>query len=309
MNNQEETPKDVNNNELNKASTYHDNGQEEPAKSSGVKLPTFVVLIIYFFSIILAVGILGVISYIVCGLTGTSFTCLFLNQLIMTIATLSVTYLMMKYIDGKPFAEIGLSIAGRRRDIVWGMIAAIGINGLGFLIMLLIGAIEITSIDFNFTSLLISFIFFILVSINEEVMCRGYILRRLLDTRLNKFVALVISSLIFAVMHLLNPNVAAMPVINLIIAGILLGATYIYTRNLWFPFSLHLFWNWVQGPVLGFEVSGLDTMKGDVINITRPYSNLINGGEFGFEGSILCTLLCCITIGLIIGHYQRKKTV
>lgn len=270
------------------------------------KIPTVVAILIYISSIFLMMGILSVICVPFFALNSLTTINILISQLMMTVSTLVATLIMMKYIDRKPFVEIGLSLTGRVKDIFWGMLVAIGINGMGFLIMLLTGAIAIESVGFDFGSLLVSFMFFILVSVNEEVMCRGYILRRMLDTRLNKFIALGISSLLFAAMHLLNPSVAVMPMINLFIAGILLGAAYIYTRNLWFPLSLHLFWNWMQGPVFGFEVSGLDELKGDVFNIIRPFDNLINGGKFGFEGSILCTLFCCTTIAAIILYYRRK---
>ncbi|GAA6422420.1 hypothetical protein K090096B2_18220 [Bacteroides fragilis] len=64
-----------------------------------------------------------------------------------------------------------------------------------------------------------------MVAIVEETMMRGYVLGRLLRTRLNKFISLLISSLLFALLHLMNPNVAFLPMLNLVLGGLLLGAS------------------------------------------------------------------------------------
>ena len=104
----------------------------------------------------------------------------------------------------------------------------------------------------------------------------------------NKYVALVLSSLLFAILHIFNPNTSAIGMINLFLAGILLGVSYIYTKNLWFPVALHFSWNFFQGPVFGFHVSGLDM---NAIIIQKPQEEqLFSGGTFGFEGSILATV-------------------
>ena len=82
-------------------------------------------------------------------------------------------------------------------------------------------------------------------------------------------------------------------------------ASYIYTRNLCFPIALHWFWNWIQGPVLGYEVSGNKFCNG-LLALRLPEANLINGGAFGFEGSILCTVLMVVGTGLILKIHGKE---
>jgi hypothetical protein len=147
----------------------------------------------------------------------------------------------------------------------------------------------------------------VIVALNEEILMRGYILNNLMDS-MNKYWALLISATIFSVLHGMNPNISFLAIINIMLAGIILGSSYIFTRNLWFPISLHLFWNFFQGPVLGYSVSG---MKIDsVFKVTLLGNTTVNGGQFGFEGSIVCTVLLIPAIILTMGYYMEffKKT-
>ena len=102
----------------------------------------------------------------------------------------------------------------------------------------------------------------------------------------------------------MNPNVAFLPMLNLVLGGLLLGASYLYTRNLWFPVSLHFFWNWIQGPVLGYEVSG-NRFCETLFSLRLPANNLINGGAFGFEGSLVCTVLATLFTLFIIWWFEQ----
>lgn len=95
--------------------------------------------------------------------------------------------------------------------------------------------------------LLLSWILMLLVALTEEIAFRGFVLGHLLAAGVNRFVALFLSSALFSLMHIFNPNFSLIAFLNILLAGILIGSTYIYTRNLWFAIALHLFWNWLQG--------------------------------------------------------------
>jgi len=166
---------------------------------------------------------------------------------------------------------------------------------MGFLMLYYTNKLEITGVAYDFSAILGSFILFIIVAVVEESIMRGYILSNLMDSLKNKYIALIISAVIFALFHAINPNLSILGFINLFVAGIALGVTYIHTRNLWFPIFLHISWNYFQGPILGFEVSGLNIKS--VISHNVIGSDLITGGNFGFEGSILLTILLA---GMII---------
>ena len=206
---------------------------------------------------------------------------------------------------GVSLTGLGRSLAIRKKDLLSGISLAIVLYAVGFGVSLLAGAIEIAGVVFNPSSLLISFVFFLLVAITEEFALRGFVLERMLQGGVNKFWALFLSATLFSLVHIANPNFDFLSFINILLAGILLGSSYIYTRNLCFPIALHWFWNWIQGPVLGYEVSGNKFCDG-LLTLHLPEANLINGGAFGFEGSILCTVLMVAGTGVILKMFRKN---
>ncbi len=98
---------------------------------------------------------------------------------------------------------------------------------------------------------------------------------------MNKFLSLFVSALLFALLHLFN-QYALYLLLNLLLAGMFIGASYLYTRNLCFPISLHLFWNWIQGPILGYQVSGND-FGTSLLTLHLPEENVLNGGALGLK--------------------------
>lgn len=201
----------------------------------------------------------------------------------------------------KPFIDIGFHIYGRWRDIGTGLLIGFSIMGLVFLFYWLTMQIEVDSLNFNLTNLSWLFVLFLCVAISEELLCRGFILNSLMLS-VNRYSALIVSSLIFSLLHYFNPNVNTLSLFNLFLAGLVLGLPYIYTQNLWLPISMHFSWNFFQS-IFGFNVSGLNTYS--LLETTLPSLNTFNGGEFGFEGSFLCTIAELGTI-LFLLYYLKN---
>lgn len=220
-----------------------------------------------------------------------------------TLGTLFIVWIFTKFIDRKKFVDLGFFIKNRTKDIIYGLLAGIAMMGLGTIILQTNGNLTIDSINFALGSLLQSVLLFILVSVNEEVFVRGYILPNFMDS-MNRYLALVLSSLIFTALHLMNPNVSFLGVTNIFLAGILLGIGYIFTKNLWFPLALHFSWNFFQGPIFGFEVSG--TKSDTLISQTIRGNEILTGGKFGFEGSLLASILCTACIVLFWFIYKKQ---
>ena len=227
---------------------------------------------------------------------------------IQLVSVLLAAWLIIHYWDELSFVDdMGYRWKYNGKDLLWGFIVAAAIYAVGFIISLIAGWISVEGVHFDFTFLLLQFLLYILVALMEESMMRGFVLGHMLDVGMNKFLALLISSFLFACLHLGNPGITNFALLNLTLAGVLLGVAYIYTRNLWFPIFLHLFWNFIQGPILGYEVSGTGG-KNSLLKLGISDNTLMNGGDFGFEGSLPCTILMIVATGLIIYWFETKKT-
>ena len=207
-------------------------------------------------------------------------------------------------IDRRPFRELGMSASG-----TWGKYLQIGIGWtfalfvIGFGICWLSGSVSVASVQWHWKDLSLSLLVFFIGAFSEEVLIRGYLLTRLCRTRMNVWVSLIISSAVFSALHLANSGISPVALVELFLSGITFGCMYLFTKNLWFPVIAHCAWNWIQGPVFGFKVSGTD-MFSSLITQNMIHPNLINGGLFGFEGSLVCIVLEIVFIGLLIKVFK-----
>ena len=206
-------------------------------------------------------------------------------------------WLATKFIDRKPLMSIGLSIKDKANEMLVGLGFALAFIGGLFLLLWLLGAITITGyVGFKPGVFFVSMMLF-LAAFDEELIFRGYILNSMMDSS-SRWVALAGSSALFALMHAGNPSVWSnwVPMTELFAAGFILGISYTFTKNLWFPTFFHFGWNFFQG-LFGFEISGINVDSWKMISHenTGNVPDIISGGAFGIEGSVItlsCTIIC-----------------
>lgn len=216
---------------------------------------------------------------------------------------IALVWLFCKLIDRRSFNSIGLSIDQNGSNAGAGFFMGMLLLCAGTSMLFFSKVLAWTDISFNGNDLFISFGLMVIIAFAEEIVFRGYVLNNLMDS-VNKWLALVTAAVIFTLAHLDNPGFSPVAAINIFLAGILLGVNYIYTKNLWFGIMLHFTWNFFQGPVLGYNVSGLQLQS--VFQHEMQGANWITGGGFGFEGSIVATGLCLLSIGILIWVYEKK---
>jgi uncharacterized protein len=207
------------------------------------------------------------------------------------------------FVDRKSILSLGLSISGQLTHAITGFLLPLSILGIGSMILFFIGNLEWININSNESGLASSFVLMALIAIGEELVFRGYILNNLMDS-FNKWTALIISSVVFGLVHAANPDTSFISVFNIIIGGMLLGINYIHTRNLWFSILFHLSWNYYQGSILGYEVSGIE--MNSLFEQDISGNPILTGGNFGFEGSILQGILCALTL-VALGWVYRER--
>jgi len=221
------------------------------------------------------------------------------QEFVQLLAIMLAAFVILRFWEKKPFSNLGFSFIGRGKDLLWGMLTAIIIYIIGFGVSVLAGWVKIVDVGFYAEDFFLYLLLMILVGMAEELMCRGFVLGRMLNVGMHPVMALFLSSLFFAALHLGNDGVTVLSIVNITLAGMLLGVTYLYTHNLAFPIALHTFWNFIQGAVCGYKVSGTD-MGHSVLNISLSDDVLMSGGEFGFEGSLVCTVLEVIFIVILL---------
>ncbi|MBI3287315.1 MAG: CPBP family intramembrane metalloprotease [Chloroflexi bacterium] len=217
------------------------------------------------------------------------------------VAALGITFAFRRFVDRRPFLDLGLRITkGLASEVIIGLALGLVLIAGVFFIELGAGwlafdgfAWESRAISSLVTSLAGWFILFVCVAIYEELVFRGYVLQNL-EYAWGPLVAALGSSVSFAVFHALNPGFGFLGWVGLIAAGLLLAYSYLLTRALWLPMAFHLAWNFAEGPLFSFPVSGLNTSG---LLEVRPVGgdSLLTGGAFGPEGGLLGLL--AVTLG------------
>ena len=140
----------------------------------------------------------------------------------------------------------------------------------------------------------------------EEVLFRGWVLP-VLGARYRPWIGLLVSSLIFALLHGLNPGLSAIALVNLVLFGVFAGLYAMREGSIWGISAWHGVWNWVQGNFFGFEVSGTNPSGGTLLNLMETGKDELTGGIFGPEGGLAVTIVLLIAITVIV-FWKSKET-
>ncbi|ACL70073.1 CPBP family intramembrane glutamic endopeptidase [Halothermothrix orenii] len=256
--------------------------------------------------------------------TAPGDTIIYFFTLVSTV--LSVWFVGTK-LDKRPFYEFGFDInKDWWLDFIFGFVLGIFLMGIIFIIELKAGWIEIKNSVFQgigsgtsasvLTGIFLNLIFFIMVGIEEELLSRGYQLLNLSEgfnyKKSHPVGAIILATLVtsgfFSILHAGNPNVTAVSLINIFLAGIFLATGFVLTGQLAIPIGLHISWNFFQGNVFGFPVSGMNR-QASLITIQQKGPELWTGGAFGPEAGLLGVLATLLGILLIVGWvvFRYKK--
>lgn len=194
------------------------------------------------------------------------------------------------HLEERPWRDLGL-VPDRRfaREFGLGCLGGALLLGLAALVPWLLGAVDFTRAPGGGASQLLRTAWMMLgVSVFEELLFRGYLFQRLVEG-LGRWPALILGAGLFALAHWGNPGmegaVKVWATVNIALAALLLGLAWMRTRSLALPMGIHLTWNWVQGPLLGFGVSGT-TAQGFLAPRLGDSPEWLTGGTFGLEASL-----------------------
>jgi membrane protease YdiL (CAAX protease family) len=215
-----------------------------------------------------------------------------------------LVFLCRKIIDRRSFESLGFNLAHFYPDAVIGFALGTFLVCTGALILYYMNYLSWIDIEYSQGNFIFSLGLIAMIAVSEELIFRGYVLRNLMKS-FNKWIALVISAVLFSIVHYSNTGIPTLGFVNVFLGGLVLGVAYIITRSLWLPIFFHLSWNFIQGPILGFRVSGLTFES--IMSIETKGPTLITGGEYGFEGSVISTIL--LSLALLAGCFiESQKT-
>jgi len=244
-----------------------------------------------------------------------------LNTLVTFFAALVSIWLAVRFLDRSKLTEYGLQVNRRWwEEFGIGFALGAGLITIVFFAEWATGLISITETmsagaDGNFTvAIFLTGFNFLLVGFYEELLCRGYQLtnfaqgfQRVLGDRRSIITALVLSSVIFGLLHYGNPDATIISTVNIILVGILLlGVGYVLTGNLSLPIGTHISWNFFQGTVYGFPVSGTGKGAAKFMTITQEGHPLITGGQFGPEAGAVGVGAVLLGALIIVAYVWRR---
>lgn len=235
-----------------------------------------------------------------------------LFNLCILMPALLVGWLCNRYLDGLPFAAlgasfrknwfkhlvIGLALGALTLSIAVGIAAACG--GESFVI----DQVEWPSI---WRTIVLSLVIFTVGAAAEEALCRGYLMQTFFHSKLAAF-GIVFTAFIFASGHIGNPNSTLLSWLNTFLAGVWFGVAFWRTGSLWFPFGMHLMWNWMQGAFFGIEVSGLtDITAAPLLKEIDRGPAWLTGEAYGIEAGVACTVALIISTTILYFWPTRAK--
>lgn len=236
-----------------------------------------------------------------------------LGALIQVFTITFSVFLARRLLDRRPFVSLGLTFDGRvLPDIAAGIAITAVMMGAVFLSEWRLGWLTLDGFSWSteplagmLANIVLFFALFIVVGWNEELMSRGYHLQTI-ASGMGLPWGLVLSSAIFGALHLGNPNATSVSAVGIFLAGLFLGYAYIRTRQLWLSIGLHIGWNFFEGVVFGFPVSGLSIYQLTHVTVSGP--SIWTGGAFGPEAGLI--VIPSIAFGIVLIHiYTRIRPV
>lgn len=216
-----------------------------------------------------------------------------ITYLIILIAAFLSLFIVRKLISRQSLTSAGLGGVKWPAEFGEGWLLGTLLVATGYVLLVLSGMAQSQGWYFVPATFLGWLLLFILQPFVEELLFRGYLMT-LLARYFDMKIALIVSSLAFAIVHASNDGFTVMGFITISIAGILFGLLFLKTGQLWLATGMHAAWNFTQGVVFGFPTSGIRTYS-----ITRTSTSgpaWLSGGSFGFEGSILAILVVIAAI-------------
>lgn len=225
-----------------------------------------------------------------------------------------ILWAWLKFFEKRPFYTLGYELKDAvkqyARGFIFGMLMFVGAVSI-------LGAFGSVAFELGDSSkqgvaaiggVILVLIGWIIQGGAEEVLMRGWVLP-VIGARYKAWIGLLVSSLIFPLLHALNPNLSAIALINLALFSVFAGLYAMREGSMWGISAIHSVWNWVQGNFFGFEVSGTNAEGGTLINLMETGADWLTGGAFGPEGGLAVTIVLVISIAITLFWKSKSENI
>jgi membrane protease YdiL (CAAX protease family) len=244
------------------------------------------------------------------------------------LVTLVTAWAAGRWLDRRRFVDFGFHFSRTWwLDLAFGLFLGALLMAFVFLTELAAGWVSVTGYAVSsvcgmpfLPALCVPLLMFLCAGISEELLTRGYQLKNLAEGLNSRaagpvpavLAATALSSVFFGFMHTMNPHMSLLSTLNIMAGGVFLALGYILTGELAISIGVHIAWNFFQGNVFGFPVSGLDPVAARFLAIRQDGPELITGGLFGPEGGLLglaAMILGCVLILLWVAATRKKIAI
>jgi uncharacterized protein len=264
------------------------------------------VIIAFFLITFVALGILEGVAAVVFGPVAINAQQPLFQWISLTSVVIA-TWIMLRRVEKLPWSTVGLDrAAASPRLIIKGALLGGLTIGIASLLLFAIGMLRIdrTVPGSWWGEAGRATLVFLPAAFFEELFIRGYVfavLRRAAGWKL----ALIVTSVVFGLLHAWNPNPDAESILAVIVAGFFLGAIFLATRSLYAAGAAHFAWNWVMSGALHIAVSGLPSPDPDY-RVVETGPDWLTGGPWGPEGGLMAVVTMFIVFFYLYGRYLKR---
>ena len=233
-------------------------------------------------------------------------------SLFATLATVAVVLLYCLLAERRSLLSLGFTKRGAGVEYAVGILGGIVLFGLPVLLCMAAGTLTLTPAEPapSLLPLLLCLVGFLIQGASEELLCRSYLMVSL-SRGLPPWVCAAINALLFSLLHVGNPNVSAIALVNIFLFGILASILTLRRGSVWMVCAVHSMWNFAQGNLFGIPVSGLaglpSPLRAEIAE--GGWQTLVNGGAFGLEGGLAVTVVLVTACAVVLLLPTKKAEV
>ncbi len=232
---------------------------------------------------------------------------LIIVQLFAKAAPIIVLMLYVKFAEKRSIRTMGFVREHAVTDYLIGMVTAFAMFSACVGICVATGSMtfEGSTLDGKYLTLALIFVGFIIQGASEETVCRGFMMTSF-GSKGGAVAGMLLNSLLFGALHLLNSGVTVLSILNVILFGVFMSVLVLKLNSIWMACAIHTVWNFVQGNFFGILVSGNQFGPSVFRFESVSGKELFNGGGFGMEGGLVTSVILALAIVIVLLMKPRQ---